>query len=218
MTSWFHIHCGFTFLLFNGKKPALLTGLLSFQIFRGHRKFEIRVRIRLFPEREVPPFAVNRVKSPADHRALQNHPVSVLPNRNRPAAGMRNLAEPVIRASHIDFFSARHVEQRKVNHAAAAVARLFGDISSDKKLLFFEFRIKIRFHPDILVLDPPEHKMPYGAGRPVGIEYFQTVTLYDQFAADRLESAASFVRSAHGFSYPSIRSPIKLQVEQYLIS
>lgn len=103
--------------------------------------------------------------------------------------------------------------------AATAVARLFGDISSDKKLLFFEFRIKIRFYPDILVLDPPEHKMPHGAGRPVGIEYFQTAALYDQLAADRLERARGLLYQKRArFLIPAIRSPIKLQVEQHLIS
>ena len=59
----------------------------------------------------MPPFAVNRVKSPADHRALQNHPVSRKgdslyfkfrkPGGHRNQEGLDQLSGKVIDIDHI---------------------------------------------------------------------------------------------------------------------
>ena len=88
---------------------------------------------------------------------------------------MGQRVEEVEGASHVHLFAGRHVKERQVHGAAAAVARLFGDVPLLEQDLFLEVRVEERLHAKVEVLDAPEHEVPDRAGRAVGVEHLEPV-------------------------------------------
>ena len=135
----------------------------------------------------MPPLTVNRHKAVFDHRTLQQHPVFILLIRDPSIVRVRNLTEQIKRPAHIHFLSGIHVEKGQIHCTAPAVTGLAGNIALCKKLLLLQFRIKIRLHPQIQILDPPQDKMPDRPGRTIGVKNLQTVSPYIYLIADFLQ-------------------------------
>ena len=103
----------------------------------------------------MPPLAVVRFEPAADHYILQEHSVLILLLRNPFVIGVRNLAEIVEGASHINLFTRLHIEQCQVDRASPAVARLTRDISFSEEFLLLKIRIKERLHAQVQVIHAP---------------------------------------------------------------
>ena len=107
---------------------------------------------------------------------------------------MGNFIKQVKRASHIHFFSCFHIQQCEVNCTAPAVAGLFCNIAFRKNFLFFQIRIEIRLHANILILNPPQDKVLHCTGRAIGIEHFQAITLNHHLIADSFQRPRGLLR------------------------
>ena len=83
---------------------------------------------------------------------------------------------------------------------------LLGDVAALEQHGLVEVAVEIRLHPRVADIGRPADEMRDGALRTVCVVYLQPVAALSA-------RAASFVKSAHGSSYPSMRSPTKLYVE-----
>ena len=135
----------------------------------------------------MPPLAVEGAEAVAQHHPFEHHAVFVLLVRDPAVIRVRDPAEQIEGAAHVQLPAGLHVQQRQVDRAAAAVAGLLGDIALGKERLLFQLRVEIGLHTDILILDAPEDEVPDRAGRPVGVEDLQPIALHDQLAAHGLE-------------------------------
>ena len=70
----------------------------------------------------MPPFAVKRRKSVPHHDIPEVHAVQVLLVGDSPVVGMGFFAEQVKWASHVNFFSRLHIEQRQIHRASPRMA------------------------------------------------------------------------------------------------
>ena len=102
---------------------------------------------------------------------------------------MRDLAEHVEGASHIDFFPCLHIQEREIDRAAPAVARPAGDIALSEQLLFFQGRIKIGLHAKVQILDPPQSEVFDRSHRPVCVKDLKAVPLHICLIGSALERA-----------------------------
>ena len=132
----------------------------------------------------MPPLAEDRHEPVPGHGFLKEHAVLVLLVGDSLVIRMGYFGEEIERAAHIDFLACLHIEQSKVDRAAAAVARLLRDVASREDFLFLKIRIEVRFHALVEVLDSPKDELPDGAGRTVGVEDLKAVPLRIQFIAD----------------------------------
>lgn len=124
---------------------------------------------------------------------------------------MRYVNEEIKGTAHIHFLAGFHIQQRKIDGAATAVGRSFGDVSLDKQLVFAEIGIKILFHTLVLAFKSPHDKRPHRAGRPVRIKHFQAVSLNEQLVADCFQRTDCFLCDQRvGFLIAVNRSPMKL--------
>ena len=139
----------------------------------------------------MPPLAVDRFKTVADHHALKPHPVFILLRRNPLIVRMGYLTEEIEGAPHIQFFPGRHVQKRQIDRTSSAVTRLAGNISLREQFLLFQFRIKIWLHADVLVFDSPQHKMPDRTPGPISIEDLQPIALHQHLTADGFQCSGS---------------------------
>ena len=140
----------------------------------------------------MPPFTVDRLKSVPYHGVSQKHPVFILFIGNAPEIRMRYFAEQIERTSHIHFPAGFHIEKRQVDRASPAVTGLFCNVAFDKKLLLLQVRIKIRFHPDILILDAPENKLFHSPCGAVCVKYLEPVSFDKKLTADLFQGPGRF--------------------------
>ena len=128
-----------------------------------------------------------------EHDLAEDHAVGVLLGRDAGVVRVGKLAEVIERAAHIDFLFERHIEQRQIDRAAAAVAGMLGNITLREQHVLVKLRIEEFLHPRIVGVERPVHKVRDRHLRAIRVENLQPVAHREQLVADLLERGGGFL-------------------------